>query len=109
MEPLFNSRFLTPTAETGANIPPFINNFLSTWTSSYTPARTWSIAPSMYKHRQEAAHSIAIGCSACSSNLCHLASVMMSSLRFFASATVSSLRSRSPMPVDTNPCLRLSL
>ena len=54
----------------------------------------------------QAAHSINLGCSACSSLCCFLLCNTMSALRFFASATVSSFVCRSPMPVDTKACLR---
>ena len=57
----------------------------------------------------QAAHSIALGCSAYSSLCCFLLCNTMSALRFLASPTVSSFVCRSPMPVDTSPCLRFSL
>ena len=57
----------------------------------------------------QATHSVALGCSACSSFWRFLLCNSISALRFFASSTVSSLLCRSSMPVDTNPCLRLSL
>ena len=62
----------------------------------------------MVEQGGQAAHSNSLGCSYCSSLCWSLLCDSMLALRFLASATVNSLVCRSPMPVDTNPCLRFS-
>ena len=61
------------------------------------------LSPSIY-----AARSIALGCCVGNSFCCFVLCDHVSALRFLASASVKVLSSRSPMPVETNPCRKFS-